>query len=122
MNQSESNDLANIQNETKIPKNTSNITTNSNSEKQEESTSIDKNQKNIKHDENYRLAGRPPLLTLVVLSVGPMISQFVSSLYGIVATIWVSRAVGETGMAAISLFTNPDNIGRAFGYFMNCSA
>lgn len=51
-----------------------------------------------------------------------MISQFVSSLYSIVAMIWVSRAVGETEMAAISLFTNLDNIGRAFGYFMNCSA
>lgn len=75
-----------------------------------------------KKDENYRLAGRKPLITLVLLAIGPLISQFVSSLYGIVATIWVSRALGETGMAAVSLFTNLDNVGRAFGYFMNCSA
>lgn len=66
-------------------------------------------------NKNYRLAGRPPLITLIVLAIGPLISQFVS-------TIWVSRALGETGMAAVSLFTNLDNVGRAFGYFMNCSA
>lgn len=66
------------------------------SAKQENKESSKKSHQNHKNDENYRLAGRPPLLTLVILSVGPMISQFVSSLYGIVATIWVSRTVGET--------------------------
>ncbi|KAK8840256.1 hypothetical protein M9Y10_031201 [Tritrichomonas musculus] len=75
-----------------------------------------------KKDENYRLGGRPPLLTLIVLALGPLISQFVSSMYGIVNTYWVSKALGEKGMAAVSLFANLDSLGRAFGYFMNCSA
>lgn len=73
-------------------------------------------------EENYRLVGRSPLLTIVFLSIGPFISQVVSSMYGIVATIWVSKSLGDVGMAAVSLFTNLDNVGRAFGYFMNCSA
>lgn len=37
---------------------------------------------NQKEDENYRLAGRKPLITLVLLGIGPLVSQVVSSLYG----------------------------------------
>ncbi|OHS95282.1 MatE family protein [Tritrichomonas foetus] len=81
-----------------------------------------KNDKSNHSEENYRLAGRPPLKTLVILAIGPLISQFVSSMYGVVASMWVARAVGDIGMAAVSMFTNLDNIGRAFGFFMNCSA
>ena len=91
-----------------------------------ESNGDDENQKEDDEkkiqSENYRLAGRPPLKTLVILSIGPFISQLVSSMYGIVASMWVAKAEGDMGMAAVSLFTNLDNVGRAFGFFMNCSA
>lgn len=73
-------------------------------------------------EENYRLAGRPPLKTLLILGIGPFISQMVSGMYGVVASMWVAKAMGEQGMAAISLYTNLDNVGRAFGFFMNCAA
>ena len=98
--------------------------TNFNDKKPKDKTNSENSNTNSpnQNDENYRLAGRPPLITLVLLAIGPLISQSVSSLYGIVATIWVSKALGEKGMTAVSLFTNIDTVGRAFGYFMNCSA
>jgi Na+-driven multidrug efflux pump len=73
-------------------------------------------------EEHYRLGGRPPLKTLAILSVGPLVSQIVSAVYGIVTSMWMARAMGDLGMAAISLFSNLDNCGRAFGFFMNCAA
>ena len=78
--------------------------------------------KKVEKDEHFRLAGRPPLKTLLILAVGPLISQLVSAMYGVIASMWVAKAMGDQGMAAVSLFTNIDNIGRAFGFFMNCAA
>ena len=73
-------------------------------------------------EENYRLGGRPPLTTLLVLAIGPLISQTVSAFYGIIDSMWVAYAIGNMGMSAVSLYTNLDNIGRAFGFFLNTSA
>ena len=115
-------DSTNHQEEKKTIINSDETNIKDNSENANEVNPSDSIKADSKNDENYRLAGRPPLTTLVLLAVGPLISQLVSSLYGIVTTIWVSRALGEMGMAAVSLFTNIDNVGRAFGYFMNCSA
>ena len=78
--------------------------------------------KKVEKDEHFRLTGRPPLKTLLILAVGPLISQLVSAMYGVIASMWVAKAMGDQGMAAVSLFTNIDNIGRAFGFFMNCAA
>ena len=71
--------------------------------------------------EHFRLAGRPPLSTILHLSIGPMVSQVVGALYSIVDTIWVSRACGDRGMAAVSTYNCFDNIGRSFGFFL-CTA
>ena len=73
-------------------------------------------------DEHYRLGGRPPLKTLAVLLVGPLVSQIVSGLYGVVTSMWMAKAMGDLGMSAISLYSNLDNIGRAFGFFLNTAA
>ena len=69
-------------------------------------------------DEAKRLGSRPPLKTLAILSVGPLISQITSSMYGIVNTVWVSKAIGEKGMTAVSTYLVFDSIGRAFGFFL----
>ena len=69
-----------------------------------------------KEDQYYRLAGRPPLITILILSIGPIASQLISALYGTMDTVWISRSVGELGMTAISAYTAFDNIGRAFGF------
>lgn len=64
--------------------------------------------------EDMRLAGYSPLTTIFRLSVGPILSQFTGALYGIITTIWVSKAIGDKGMAAISTMNSFDGIGRAF--------
>ena len=69
--------------------------------------------------EHYRLAGRPPLKTILILTIGPLLSQVTSAMYGIIATVWVSKSIGETGIAAVSTATAFDNIGRAFGFFIS---
>lgn len=71
--------------------------------------------------EHYRLAGRPPLKTIMFLSIGPMVSQVVGALYSIIDTIWVAKACGDEGMAAVSTYNCFDNIGRSFGFFI-CTA
>lgn len=75
-----------------------------------------------KDDENYRLGGRPPLITLIILTAGPLVSQVVSGLYGVISSMWVAKAMGNVGMSAISLYSNLDNIGRAFGFFLLTTA
>jgi Na+-driven multidrug efflux pump len=69
-------------------------------------------------DEHYRLGGETPLKTLLKLSIGPLFAQTVGSLVGIVDTIWVAKAVGEAGMAAVSTYSSFDGIARAFGFWI----
>ena len=52
-------------------------------------------------DEHYRLGGRPPLKTLAILLVGPLVSQIVSGLYGVITSMWMAKAMCDLGMAAI---------------------
>lgn len=68
-----------------------------------------------------RLAGCRPLKTLLKLSVGPLLSQITGAFYGIVTTLWVSKAIGTNGMSAISLMNSFDGLGRAFGFFIGTS-
>lgn len=69
-------------------------------------------------DQHYRLGGQPPLQTILNLSFGPILSQVSSALFGIVDTMWVGRALGTKGIAAISTYSPFDNIGRSFGFFL----
>lgn len=73
-------------------------------------------------DEDIRLGGKPPLKTIAYLSVGPLISQLTSSLYGVINTIWISKALGDSGLTAIAAYQNFDTIGRAFAAFLQVSA
>jgi Na+-driven multidrug efflux pump len=75
-----------------------------------------------KHDQRWRLGGRPALRTLLGLSFGPLISLLVNGFYGIVTSIWISQAEGPEGIAAVSVLSNLDNIGRSVGFFLNCAA
>ena len=80
----------------------------------EEEDEIDeKNQQEI-----YRLAGRKPLITILHLMVGPIISQVTGALYGIINSIWVSKKLGEQGLSAVATEITLEGIGRAFGYFL----
>jgi Na+-driven multidrug efflux pump len=68
--------------------------------------------------EIQRLAGNPPLRTVLTLMIGPFASQITSTLYGIINTIWISRYVGEVGMAAVATDIAWEGIARAFGLFL----
>lgn len=69
-----------------------------------------------------RLGGDRPLKTIGKLMIGPVILQITGALYGIISTMWVSRAIGPKGVTAISTYTTFDNIARSFGYFLSSSA
>lgn len=72
-------------------------------------------------EEDIRLGGKPPLQTICLLSVGPLISQLTNALYGIVNSIWISKAIGDSGLTAISAYANFDIIGRAFASYLQVS-
>ena len=76
------------------------------------------NSDNLQNDEVMRLAGNPPLKTLLTLMVGPLASQITSALYGIINTIWISKYVGEIGMSAVATDIAWEGIARAFGLFL----
>ena len=78
--------------------------------------------KTYSKDEHWRLGGRPPLKTILSLGIGPIISELIGALYGIIDTVWVSVALGYRGMSAISEYSVFDNMGRSFGSFLNMAA
>ena len=71
---------------------------------------------------NYRLGGRPPLKTIGSLIVGPVMNQLCGALYGIICSMFVSMALGNTAVSAISNYSTFDLIGRAFGFFLSVAA
>lgn len=70
-------DSTNHQEEKKTIINSDETNIKDNSENANEVNPSDSIKADSKNDENYRLAGRPPLTTLVLLAVGPLISQLV---------------------------------------------
>lgn len=93
------------------------IADNSNNEENEEKQNKTKGSVN-----NYRLGGRKPLPTILFLSSGPILAQFTGSLKGIIGSIWISKAIGEKGLATISTIGVFDGISRSFGFFLSSSA
>ncbi|OHS97894.1 MatE family protein [Tritrichomonas foetus] len=73
-------------------------------------------------EEDIRLGGSPPLKTIVILSIGPLISQITGAMYGIINTVWISKAIGDNGLTAISTYNNFDTIGRAFAFFLQVAS
>ena len=72
--------------------------------------------------EDEKLGGHPPLSTIFRLSFGPLLSQVTNALFGIITTIWVSKAIGVDGVSAVSTMNAFDGIGRAFGFFLAVAA
>lgn len=69
----------------------------------------------------YHLSGMPALKTLCFLSIGPILNQVSSAIEGIIQTVWVNKAMGKTGITAISSYMPFENICRAFGLTAACS-
>lgn len=72
-------------------------------------------------DEIARLAGSPPLATILRLMIGPLCSQITSALYGIINSIWIAKYVGSVGMAAVATDIAWECIARGFGLFLLCA-
>lgn len=69
--------------------------------------------------EAKRLIEHPPLVTILLLTIGPFCSQITSTLYGIINTIWISRYIGEIGMSAVAVANTWEGLCRAFGLFLS---
>lgn len=72
--------------------------------------------------EDRKLGGHAPLVTLFRLCVGPLLSQVTNALFGIITTIWISKACGTDGLSAVSMMNAFDGIGRSFGFFLAIAA
>lgn len=72
--------------------------------------------------EDMKLGGHKPLITLFRLIIGPILSQGTNALYGIITTIWISKAIGDDGLSAVSMMQAFDNMGRSFGFFLAIAA
>ena len=72
--------------------------------------------------ETKRLAGRPPLMTILVLAIGPVLSQLANSVFMLINQLWVAKALGDDGLAAISTYNAFDATGRSFGFFLALGA
>lgn len=77
---------------------------------------VGENRSGKNKDEHYRLGGQPPLVTILKLATGPIMAQLASAFSGMIDTIWVNKACGETGVSAVSVYTAFDNIGKSFGF------
>ncbi|EAY07515.1 MatE family protein [Trichomonas vaginalis G3] len=73
-------------------------------------------------EEHKRLAGYRPLETIIRLCPGPLVSQIVSTLYGVVDSMWVSRFIGEIGMTALSVAFVIDASAISFAIAVSVSA
>ena len=73
-------------------------------------------------EEDKRLGGYSPLGTLFRLVGGPILSQITSACYGLVDSMWISKAIGEIGLTATSTSYVIDYVGLAFGHFVNIAA
>lgn len=69
-------------------------------------------------EEVRRLSGRPPLITLLTFIIGPLCSNVTQTLYGVINGIWISRYVGEDGLAAIASEVTFEGVCRSFGQFL----
>ena len=79
-------------------------------------------EKEAESKSDERLGANTPFKTIFILSVGPFIAEIVGAAYAIIDSFWISKACGEDGLAAMSLCSLLDSIGRAFGMFVNVAA
>ena len=71
--------------------------------------------------EEKRLGGSTPLLTVLILSIGPFISQSVQALYGMVNLYWVSKGIGDKGIEVFGAIYLLDFITIAFADYLMSS-
>ena len=74
-----------------------------------------------KKTEEYRLGGRSPLVTILILMIGPLTSQILLSMYGLVDSFWISKTIGKKGLTTMSLVSTIDFVDIAIRQFLCCA-
>lgn len=70
--------------------------------------------------EQKELGSYPPFRTLCKLTVGPLCSQIVNAMYGLMNSFWISKSkVHEKGMTVMSIIIIVDFIHIAIGQYFN---
>lgn len=75
-----------------------------------------------KRTPEQRLGGGKPSLTILILSLGPLASQLVEALYGIVDSMWIGNTIGDPGLSAIGSSSPLDWIPKGVGFGIAVSA
>lgn len=70
-------------------------------------------------DEQTRLGSHPTLITLLRLSVGPLCSQVVTSMYLMVDIFWISRTIGKDGLTATGSVNLLEAVNNSFGFYLS---
>lgn len=83
--------------------------------------SNEKSEKIDLNGEEKRLGSRSPLITLLALSVGPLASQTVQALYGVVNLFWVSKSIGGLGLEVFGAVYVVDFITLGFADYLMTS-
>lgn len=89
------------------------------------SYNIDESGDHSKQDnggEDLRLGGHTPLKTIIKLVPGPLISQIVNQLYGVIDSMWVSKFIGELGLTALAISYVIETTAISFGSFILTAA
>lgn len=71
--------------------------------------------------EEKRLGGSAPMITILLLSIGPFISQTVQALYGMVNLFWVSKGIGDEGIEVFGAVYLLDFVSLAFSDYLMSS-
>lgn len=85
------------------------------------SKQIESNDNHEISGEEKRLGSRSPLLTIILLAIGPFISQTVQALYGIVNLFWVSKGIGSKGIEVFGAIYIIDYIPTAISDYLMSS-
>jgi Na+-driven multidrug efflux pump len=72
--------------------------------------------------ETEQLRQLSPLRLLVTSSIGPVLTELVSGVFGVVSSFWVDGKCGEEDLAAVSFGSAFDSIMRAFEALVSVAA
>lgn len=67
--------------------------------------------------EDRVFGSRGELATLLLLSIGPFVSQTSNSTFGLVNTLWLGNAVSDIATSALATSTTIDSLSTSCGYF-----
>ncbi|EAY13432.1 hypothetical protein TVAG_206000 [Trichomonas vaginalis G3] len=71
------------------------------------------------HDDDYLLGGRPPLVTILIMSLGPLVSQIVHAAANVVGSILVAKSIGQVGVEVFGAIFVVEFFAVAIAHFLS---